>query len=326
MRCDQITEYLSAYIENDLEPGLRLNVDQHIEECAQCREDLAALNEVFSTLATQQMDREPPAMLHDNVMRRVRLDQREKRLTVAGWFASLSRGWQTAAAGAAVTAVVVIAAMLGPLHGGSTAGLRIPWQKAATPNAAPPSLTLAGSASGFRQAGAADELLLDVAAPRGGHWKMMVEAAAGVALPTEARPDPAGGFVVWEGDLASGNRQQIPVRLVASTPNVVDEVRVRLTGTNGAGVAETSVLLPVQTHVVPGVSLNWHTTPSTTVSQALSYLAGATGVPIAVPTDALRQPVTVNLANVPADDSIEAVAAAAALKVDRSASAYNLHR
>jgi predicted anti-sigma-YlaC factor YlaD len=61
MRCDQITEYLSAYIENDLEPGLRLNVDQHIEECAQCREDLAALNEVFSTLATQQMDREPPS-------------------------------------------------------------------------------------------------------------------------------------------------------------------------------------------------------------------------------------------------------------------------
>lgn len=326
MRCEQITEYLSAYIEGELEPGLKLNVDQHMEECVHCREDLSAVKSVFSALGQPGLEREPPEVLHDNVMRRLRLEQREKRRTPAGWFASLSRGWQGAAIGASAMAVVAFVFVVGPLHNGSTAGLKLPWVKSASSVAAPPSLTLVGSVGGFRQSGAPDELLMDVSAPRDGHWKMSMDTSAGITLPARATSDPAGGYVVWEGDLAAGDRQRIPVTIIASTPNVVNEIRVRFSGTDGAAAIATSVLLPVQTHAIPGVPLTWRTSTATTVSQALSYLAGSSGVPIAAPTDSLEQPVTINMANVPADVSIEAVAAAASLKIERSASAYNLHK
>lgn len=326
MRCDQITEYLSAYIEGELEPGLRLNVDQHIEECVHCREELAAVADVFSAFAAANLMREPPEILHDNVMRRLRVEQREKHRTPVGWFASLTRGWQTATVGVAFVAVAVCSVVLGPLHSGSTAGIRLPWHTANTAVSVAPSMTLVGSTAGFRQAGTPDELLIDLSAPGAGHWKMTMDASAGIVLPADAPHDPAGGSIVWEGDLAAGNRQRIPVTLVASNPNAVNEISVRLSGPRGPVGTETTVLLPVQTHVTTGTTLNWQTTSATTVSQALSYLAGSTGMPIAAPSDAMQQQVSVNMASVPADDSIEAVAAAASLKVDRTGSAYNLHK
>lgn len=328
MRCENISEYLSAYVENDLEPGLRLNVDQHLETCDTCQADLAAISDLFLVLDEPAMMVESPGNLTDGVVRRLRLEQRETRKTAVGWFASLSRGWQFATAGAGVVVVMAVVLALGPFHAGVPGGFgaSLPWKSSVPTVTFPPTVAVAGSTSGFRTTGVADDLLLDVSVPRAGHWRLTVRTAPGLSVISTDAIESDGGVTIWQGDLAAGEKQRVSVRLQPGGQAAVHELAVRLVGPNFADAASVSVLVPVQTAPAPGSALQWRTTQATTLRQALGALAAYRGAPIAAPSNALDQPVTVNASGINADDMVDAVAAAASLKVDRTEGVCNLHR
>ncbi|HEY3415163.1 MAG TPA: zf-HC2 domain-containing protein [Armatimonadota bacterium] len=328
MRCETISEYLSAYVENDLEPGLRLNVDQHIESCETCRADLAAVADLFRVLDEPVLLVESPGSLADDVMRRLRVEQKASRKTAGGWFASLSRGWQFATAGAGVVAVLAVVLALGPFHEGVTGGIggRIPWKTPAPAVSTPPTVSVVGSLAGFRAAGTPDDLLLDVSVPRTGHWRMTVRSSADVTVTAGGSPEPDGSVSVWQGDLAAGDKQRVSVRLLPNGQAAVHEVTLRLVGPSFADAAAVSVMLPAQMAPSTSSPLQWRTSQATTLRQALAALAAYRATPISAPSGALDQPVTVNASGINAEDVLDAVAAAASLKVDRSDSACNLHR
>lgn len=328
MRCENISEYLSAYVEHDLEPGLRLNVDQHLEACDTCRADLAGIAEIFSVMDAPAMMLESPSNLADGVMRRLRVEQKESGETAKGWFASLSRGWQFGTTGIGAVAVIVIVLALGPFHEGVTGGFggRFPWKTAAPVISAPPTVFVAGSMAGFRAAGVPDDLLLDVSVPRAGHWRMTVRTSPGLTVLSYVSAESDGGVSVWQGDLMSGGKQRVSVRLQPGGLAAVHEMTVRLVGPGFADSTAVSVLLPVQTAPAPGSPLQWRTSQATTLRQALGALAAYRGAPISAPSDTLDQPVAVNASGINADDMVDAVAAAASLKAERSQGACNLHR
>ena len=328
MRCENISEYLSAYVEDDLEPGVRLNVDQHLETCNTCRADLADIADLFRVMDEPKMMVEFPGSLADGVMRRLRVEQKENRKTTGGWFASLSRGWQFATAGAGALAVMAVILAFGPFHEGITGGFggRFPWKTAPPVVSASPTVSVAGSVAGFRTAGVPDDLLLDVSVPRAGHWRMMVSTSPGLTVQSSVAVEPDGAVSVWQGDLAAGGKQRVSVRMQPGGQSAVHEMSVRLVGPNAADATAVSVLLPVQTAPAPGSPLQWRTSQATTLRQALAALAGYRGAPVSAPSDSLDQTVTVNANGINADDMVDAVAAAVSLKAERSEGACNLHR
>lgn len=66
MTCDEIQEYYSAYIENDLPEGVREAVTRHIEQCMSCRREIKALK--MSLRALMQV---PAPALSDAYMGRL---------------------------------------------------------------------------------------------------------------------------------------------------------------------------------------------------------------------------------------------------------------
>lgn len=325
MNCEQITEYLSAYVERELEPGLRLNVDQHLDECDECRDALSGLFSVYSALDAPALAVDAPNQFHDNLMRRLRVEQRETQRTPSGWFASLGRGWKTAAVGVATVALLAVVWALGPLNEGSTAGFgRMPWLRPSQQAPPPPSLRVAGTVAGFRQAGVPDVLLMTLAAGQSGKCTVSVRTSPALAVSANSPPDSAGAFTVWQGDTKVGRAVQIPVTLTAGEPGRVHEISLRSQIGNAGSM--TTVLLPVQTTQAPGAMLDWRTAQQSTVRQVLSALAAFTGTPVSVPADALDQAVSINAAGAEPDDMLDAIAVAAKLKVDRQSGAYNLYR
>jgi hypothetical protein len=325
MNCEQTSEYLSAYIEGELEPGLRLNVDQHLDECDGCRDALSGLFSVYAALDAPALAIEPPGQFHDNLMRRLRVEQRETQRTPSGWWASLNRGWKTAAVGFAAVAMLGVAIAFGPLNEGASAGFgRIPWFKSSQPAALPPSLRIAGTSGGFRQAGEPDVLMMTLAAGQSGKCTVSLRTSPDISLVSRATPDSSGARTVWQGDAIVGHAQAIPLTLTAAGPSSVHEITFRSQA--GDSSSMTTVLLPVQTMKAPGARLDWRTAEQSTVRVALSSLAAFTGTPISVPTDALDQPVSINAAGAEPDDMLDAIAVAARLKLDRESGAYNLYR
>ncbi|MFQ5960947.1 MAG: zf-HC2 domain-containing protein [Candidatus Methylomirabilales bacterium] len=62
MRCGEIQEQLSAYLEDELEPAERRNIEVHLEECAHCRQELALLQRTVSTLQSLEEVEAPPRL------------------------------------------------------------------------------------------------------------------------------------------------------------------------------------------------------------------------------------------------------------------------
>ncbi|MCZ6550910.1 MAG: zf-HC2 domain-containing protein [Candidatus Methylomirabilales bacterium] len=52
MRCEEIQNQLSAYLEDELEPAQRHNIEAHMEGCVRCRQELALLRRTISALQT----------------------------------------------------------------------------------------------------------------------------------------------------------------------------------------------------------------------------------------------------------------------------------
>lgn len=62
MRCEEIQNQLSAYLEDELEPAQRHNIEAHVEECVRCRQELALLRRTVSALQALEEIEVPPRL------------------------------------------------------------------------------------------------------------------------------------------------------------------------------------------------------------------------------------------------------------------------
>lgn len=62
MRCEEIQDRLSAYLEGELEAAERRNIESHVEECVGCRQELALLRRTVSTLQSLEEIEVPPRL------------------------------------------------------------------------------------------------------------------------------------------------------------------------------------------------------------------------------------------------------------------------
>jgi predicted anti-sigma-YlaC factor YlaD len=64
--CTEIRERFSAYLEGDLEAGEITTVENHLEECSECRETLDSLRDILE-ISSVLADLQPPAQLKAEV-------------------------------------------------------------------------------------------------------------------------------------------------------------------------------------------------------------------------------------------------------------------
>ncbi|MFQ5840198.1 MAG: zf-HC2 domain-containing protein [Candidatus Methylomirabilales bacterium] len=62
MRCEEIHERLSAYLEGEIDAAARERIAEHLETCAHCRQELALLQRTVSTLQSLEEIDVPPRL------------------------------------------------------------------------------------------------------------------------------------------------------------------------------------------------------------------------------------------------------------------------
>ncbi len=77
MRCSQAAQQLQLYIDHQLPVGKLHSLEVHLATCAECRRELAVLEEITSALDTTQPIMEP-ADLTMHIMQRVALDVQQR--------------------------------------------------------------------------------------------------------------------------------------------------------------------------------------------------------------------------------------------------------
>ncbi len=120
MHCQEIRELLSPYIDRMLEPEQQSQVEQHLEGCEQCQQELAELQFVLG-LMQESAESLAPAGFSSKVMERLNAPDRElpkwrytfSKLVPAGWFGQRpdhSKG--TTSQGQPWGRIITVAAML----------------------------------------------------------------------------------------------------------------------------------------------------------------------------------------------------------------------
>ena len=98
---------LSAYLDNDLDDARRLQVSGHLEDCAECRKQLAALQAADAMIRDADAI-EPSATFERRFWSKVSALERRKP---QGWKRWLQPGWRPAMA-VGVTAGIVLGALI----------------------------------------------------------------------------------------------------------------------------------------------------------------------------------------------------------------------
>lgn len=96
MNCENALELMNRELDEALTAEESAALQAHLDACPDCRETWRQLHELDALL--QESELEPPAALHDGVMRAIRQEQRKPR-----------RAWLPAAAIAAAAALVLLA-------------------------------------------------------------------------------------------------------------------------------------------------------------------------------------------------------------------------
>ncbi|GIV05975.1 MAG: hypothetical protein KatS3mg016_1550 [Fimbriimonadales bacterium] len=86
MRCEQVKEFLNAYIEGSVSEALRERIQAHLNACAECRREYRFLQSIWQGLSLMP-EVVPPANLHERIMTHVRANvrAREAQQRVAFW-------------------------------------------------------------------------------------------------------------------------------------------------------------------------------------------------------------------------------------------------
>lgn len=121
MKCDKAREQFSRYLENDLNPELRAEFEEHLSSCGECE----ALYDRFHAtvvMLEEMPEVEPPAGFHAAVMARVEQARRTVAHPVRWWAVDWQRVFtirvpaRAVAAGFAVIIVLALAVQLTPLN------------------------------------------------------------------------------------------------------------------------------------------------------------------------------------------------------------------
>lgn len=100
MNCENALELMNRELDEALTAEESAALQAHLYACPDCRETWRQLHELDALL--QESELEPPAALHEGVMRAIRQEQRKPR-----------RAWLPAAAIAAAAALVLLAGKVG---------------------------------------------------------------------------------------------------------------------------------------------------------------------------------------------------------------------
>ena len=101
MNCENALELMNRELDEALTPEESAALQAHLDACPDCRETWRQLHELDALL--QESELEPPAALHDGVMRAIRQEKKQKP----------RRAWVPAAAIAAAAALVLLAGRAG---------------------------------------------------------------------------------------------------------------------------------------------------------------------------------------------------------------------
>ena len=121
MNCENALELMNRELDEALTAEESAALQAHLDACPDCRETWRQLHELDALL--QESELEPPAALHDGVMRAIRQEQKRKP----------RRAWLPAAAIAAAAALVLLAGKAGliALPGFEQTGAKTPDEAAA---------------------------------------------------------------------------------------------------------------------------------------------------------------------------------------------------
>lgn len=81
MKCQEIQELLSAYVDNTCTSVEKENIEKHISGCPSCKEELELLQSLVLSL-NQLDDLELPSDFHQNLMDRIVILDQEKEITL----------------------------------------------------------------------------------------------------------------------------------------------------------------------------------------------------------------------------------------------------
>lgn len=120
--CQDIQELLSFYIDDCLEPAEKAQLEEHLQECSQCQEELEALKKTINMFASLDEELIPPASFRRELREKLEKEQKDKKIgfseKLINFFNRASyRAWIPLAAAAVLLIVVlpVIINGIGPL-------------------------------------------------------------------------------------------------------------------------------------------------------------------------------------------------------------------
>jgi len=130
MTRDHVTELLSPYLDDQVNPAERDRITRHLDACDACRKYLGSLREVVELIGSVT-----PVAAPESFRSRVRGRIEEARRSgTAMWWAHFSGNWRTLAGAAAVGLVVVFAAnLLGPQLARHSVGIPRPADEQVAP-------------------------------------------------------------------------------------------------------------------------------------------------------------------------------------------------
>jgi anti-sigma factor RsiW len=112
MTCRHVQRALEAYLDEELTVLEALAIDDHLGECARCRQAMEAAATLHCLFAADVMQDEPPPGLRSRILGRVHAEARMGELAIRG-----PRRWALHAAFVAVAVVVVALVALAPTQG-----------------------------------------------------------------------------------------------------------------------------------------------------------------------------------------------------------------
>jgi mycothiol system anti-sigma-R factor len=83
MSCEEADRFLDAYLDGELEPDKRADLEQHLLECAECQEKLRRLREFRSFFAANAPHYPAPPDLRNKVLARLEVQRKSKIMALA---------------------------------------------------------------------------------------------------------------------------------------------------------------------------------------------------------------------------------------------------
>jgi hypothetical protein len=110
MKCNQYRELLSPYLDGVLPADQQRSLENHLQQCSSCQEELEALRRTVSLLQTwSEAELELPAGFEARLHSRL-------EATCRPWYRQLPKGWLSLAAAAAVMVAVALTAYADYFH------------------------------------------------------------------------------------------------------------------------------------------------------------------------------------------------------------------